>query len=170
MGITLANSFPLGLCSTKTKLQEASNAFEDGATDVDCVMNIAKIKDHDWKYIEYEMKAIVDLSKQEKKVSKIIFENCYLTKEEIAEMCRISNATGPDFIKTATGTQGPALVEDVKLMRRIADPAIQIKAAGGVHNLEKVKIFLEAGAERLGTTTATDIMVEYFAEQGIKEY
>lgn len=162
--LTCATSFPLGICSLDTKLAEAYNAFKDGATDIDWVFNISKILDHEYAYIEKECKAIVDLCKENNKVSKVIFETCYLKEDEIVELCKVANAYGPDFIKTNTGTHGPATVEAVSIMRREALPEIKVKASGGVHNLEIVESMVAAGAERIGTITATQIMQEYFAK------
>lgn len=164
INLTCATSFPLGICSIKTKLAEAYNAFEDGATDIDWVFNISKILDHDYKYIEKECKAIVDLCNEENKISKVIFETCYLNTDEITALCKIANEYKPDFIKTNTGTHGPATVEAVETMRREALPEIKVKASGGVHNLEKVEQMVAAGADRIGTITAEQIMEEYFAK------
>lgn len=164
VNLSCATSFPLGICSLKTKLNEAYNALEDGATDIDFVFNISKILDHEFKYIEQECKAIVDLCNEEKKVSKVIFETCYLNTDEITTLCKIANEYKPDFIKTNTGTHGPATVEAVSTMRREALPEIMVKASGGVHNLEKVEMMVEAGAQRIGTITAEQIMAEYFSK------
>lgn len=164
INLTCATSFPLGICSIDTKLAEAYNAFEDGATDIDLVFNISRILDHDYAYIAKECKAIVDLCNENDKISKVIFETCYLNEEEIVELCKVANEYGPDFIKTNTGTNGPATAEAVSIMRREALPEIKVKASGGVHNLAKVEEMVAAGAERIGTITATQIMQEYFAK------
>ncbi len=161
INLTCATSFPLGICSLDTKLAEAYNAFKDGATDIDFVLNISKILDHEFDYIEKESRAIVDLCRQEKKIVKLIFETCYLNADEITTLCKIANTCGPDFIKTNTGTHGPATVEAVETMRREALPQIKVKASGGVHNLEIVEKMVAAGAERIGTITASRIMEEY---------
>lgn len=164
INLTCATSFPLGICTLKTKLAEAYNALEDGATDIDFVLNISKILDHDFDYIDRECKAIVDLCNEEKKISKVIFETCYLKEEEITALCNIANQHCPDFIKTNTGVHGPATVEAVRLMRKLALPEIKVKASGGVHNLEKVEMMVEAGAERIGTITAEQIMDEFYSK------
>ena len=162
INLTCATSFPLGICSLNTKLSEACNAFDDGATDIDFVLNISKILDHEFDYIEKECKAIVGLCRDAGKISKVIFETCYLNTDEITTLCKIANTCGPDFIKTNTGTHGPATVEAVETMRREALPQIKVKASGGVHNLAQVEKMVAAGAERIGTITATQIMEEYF--------
>lgn len=164
VNLTCATSFPLGLSTLDTKLTEAYNALKDGATDIDFVLNISKILDHEYGFIEKEVKAIVELCNQEKKISKIIFETCFLNEEEIKTLCKITNSYKPDFIKTCTGTQGPATDKVVALMREKSLPQIKVKASGGVHNLERVEAVLAAGAERVGTITAVAIMDEYFAK------
>jgi len=118
----------------------------NGAQGIDYVIHIGKIKEGDVAYIRDEMEQIVGLCRQKGVVSKVIFENCYLTEEEKIALCEIANAVRPDFIKTSTGF-GPssATVEDVALMRKHADPAIRVKAAGGIRDLKTCLSMIEAG-------------------------
>lgn len=160
--VDAAVSFPLGQCTLDTKIFETRDAIEKGADEVDYVINIAELKNNNLKYIEKEMSAIVEICKSANKTVKVIFENCYLTKDEKITLCKIANKYKPDFIKTSTGfgTSG-ATVEDVILMRQYTLPEIQIKAAGGIKNLDTVIKFLDAGAARIGCSSSVEIMNEY---------
>lgn len=160
-----AISFPLGQTSVRTKLAEISNAFEDGAGEIDYIINIAMLKQGRLDYIEDEMKQITELCHKNGAKVKAITENSYLTKEEIADACRIANQVGPDFLKTATGTQGPATIPDVRIMRAVADPAIKIKVSGGIRALDDVLTFIDLGVDRMGTLFAANILVEYMARK-----
>lgn len=113
-----AISFPLGQTTIETKVFETKNAIDDGADEIDYVINVGKLKQGDLQYIEDEMKAIVSVCRENNVLCKVIFENCYLTKDEIKEVALIAKKVKPDFIKTSTGFgTGGALVEDVKLMK-----------------------------------------------------
>src|SRR5699024_4693218 len=113
-----AISFPLGQTTLDIKLAETKQAIDDGADEIDYVINIGKAKMHDWDYIEKEMQSIVQLCHQNHRICKVIFENCYLTKDEIKHIALIAKQVKPDYIKTSTGfgTSG-ATVEDVRLMK-----------------------------------------------------
>lgn len=134
--VDAAVSFPLGQCTLDTKIFEAQDAIKKGAGEVDYVINIAELKNKNYAYIEQEMKALVQICRENNVISKVIFENCYLEDGEIIELCRIANKYKPDYIKTSTGfgTSG-ATVKDVQLMRKHALPEIGIKAAGGVFEI-----------------------------------
>lgn len=162
VGITAVAGFPLGANSVECKLFEAKAAIDDGATEIDYVVNVGKIKDQDFDYIKDEMQRIVALCKDKKVVSKVIFENCYLTDEEKAVLCKIANEVKPDFIKTSTGF-GPtsATPEDVTLMRQTAQQDIKVKAAGGVRDLQTALKMIEIGAERIGCSNSTAIAEEF---------
>ncbi|MBQ4037229.1 MAG: deoxyribose-phosphate aldolase [Clostridia bacterium] len=157
-----AVGFPLGITSIACKLREAEEAIANGAQEIDYVIHIGKIKEGDVAYIRDEMEQIVGLCRQKGVVSKVIFENCYLTDEEKIALCEIANAVRPDFIKTSTGF-GPssATVEDVALMRKHADPAIRVKAAGGIRDLKTCLSMIEAGADRIGCSCCPAIAEEY---------
>ncbi len=115
-----AISFPFGQTTIEMKIAETKQAIKDGADEIDYVINISKAKMHDWDYIEQEMKSIVDVCNQNNVISKVIFENCYLTKDEIKKLAEIAKKIKPNYIKTSTGfgTYG-ALVEDVALMKSV---------------------------------------------------
>lgn len=157
-----AIGFPLGQATLATKLFETSNALENGADEIDYVVNQNRLKAGDYAYIEEEMTKIVALCHERGAVSKVIFENCYLTDEEKIKLCEIANKVGPDFIKTATGFgTGGATLEDVTLMRRYADDHIKVKASGGVRTLDQALEMISAGVERIGSTSSVTILEEF---------
>ncbi|HHT24303.1 MAG TPA: deoxyribose-phosphate aldolase [Clostridiaceae bacterium] len=160
-------SFPLGQSTIKTKVFETIDAIEEGADEADYVCNIVKVKSADWRYIEEEMKQIVEVCKERNVVSKVIFENCYLNDDEIKHLCEISSKIKPDFIKTSTGCgPGGATVKDVVTMRTYTDKSVKVKAAGGIQTLQSVLDLIEAGAERIGASKGVEI-VEEFKNKGL---
>ena len=160
-----AIGFPLGQTTIETKCFETNKAIEDGADEIDYVINVGRALDHDYAYIRKEMEAIVSICKEKKIFSKVIFENCYLNKEEIIEVAKIAKEVKPDFIKTSTGfgTSG-ATVEDVKLMKQIVGDEVKVKAAGGIRDWKTCKAMLEAGAEKIGTSSSIKILEEFLEE------
>ena len=160
-----AIGFPLGQTTIETKCFETNKAIEDGADEIDYVINVGRALDHDYAYIRKEMEAIVSICKEKKVFSKVIFENCYLNKEEIIEVAKIAKEVKPDFIKTSTGfgTSG-ATVEDVKLMKQIVGDEVKVKAAGGIRDWKTCKAMLEAGAEKIGTSSSIKILEEFLEE------
>lgn len=160
-----AISFPLGQTSIETKVFEARDAIENGADEIDYVINIGKLKDKDYAYIKDEMEQIVSVCKQHQVISKVIFENCYLTEEEKKILCRIALEVKPDFIKTSTGF-GPsgATLSDVKLMKSMVGDEVKVKASGGVRDWETAKAMIDAGVERIGTSSSFKILEEYDEE------
>ena len=161
-----AVAFPLGQTTVRTKLAEAANAIADGCQEFDYVLNVGRLKEHDYAYIEEEMAAMTALARGAGVCCKVIFETCYLTEEEIAEAAKIASRVRPDFVKTSTGfgTAGAA-AEHVALMKRFAGPAVQVKAAGGIRCWADAKAMLEAGATRLGTSSGVRILEELRAQQ-----
>ena len=156
-----AISFPLGQTTIETKLFETKDAIENGADEIDYVVNLTKVKDHDFDYIEDEMRQITKLCHDNKVICKVIFENCYLEKEEIIKLSEIALKVKPDFIKTSTGfgTSG-AKVEDVALMKSIVKDEVMVKAAGGIRDLETCMAMIKAGASRSGTSSSLKILEE----------
>lgn len=157
-----AISFPLGQTTLEIKLAETAKAIADGADEIDYVINIAKAKMHDWSYIETEMKEITKLCHDHKVICKVIFENCYLTSDEIKKLAEIAKKIKPDFIKTSTGfgTSG-AKVEDVKLMKAVVQDEVKVKAAGGIRDWKTCKQMMEAGATRIGTSSTLKILEDF---------
>ena len=159
-----AISFPLGQTTLETKVFETKDAIENGADEIDYVINLQKLKDGDYDYIRREMEAIVKVCRENNVISKVIFENCFLTKDEIRKVAEIAREVKPDFIKTSTGFgTGGATVEDVKLMKEVVGADVKVKAAGGIRDFLTAKAMVEAGAERLGTSSGIKIVNEYRA-------
>lgn len=154
-----AISFPLGTTTIAEKVDETLKSIADGADEIDYVINIGRAKMHDWDYLREEMEAITKVCKERDIIIKVIFENCYLEKEEIRQLALIAKDVKPDFIKTSTGfgTSG-AKVEDVKLMKETVGDAVKVKAAGGIHDWPTCEAMLEAGAERIGTSSSFKIL------------
>lgn len=157
-----AIGFPLGQTTIKTKISEIEEAIQNGADEIDYVINIGKLKEGDIEYLREEMEAIVTLSRENDIISKVILENCYLTDEEKIAVCKIAKEVKPDFVKTSTGFgTGGATVEDVALMKKIVGDAVKVKAAGGIRDVETALQMIKAGAERLGTSSGIKIIEEY---------
>ena len=157
-----AIGFPLGQTTIENKVHETKQAIEDGADEIDYVINIGKLKEKDYDYIEREMTEIVKACREKNILSKVIFENCYLTDDEKIKVSEIAAKVKPDFIKTSTGFgTGGATLEDVKLMKSIVKDGVKVKAAGGIRDLDTFLTMVEAGAERIGTSAGIEIMNEY---------
>ncbi|MCC0644409.1 MULTISPECIES: deoxyribose-phosphate aldolase [unclassified Clostridioides] len=149
--------FPLGYQTTATKVFEAEDAIKNGADEVDMVVNISDIKNGDYEKIENEIKEIKAIIGE--KILKVIIETCYLEECEKVKMCDIVTVSGADFIKTSTGMgTGGATLEDIKLMKEHVGKNVKIKAAGGVKSISDAEKFIEAGAERLGTSSICKIL------------
>lgn len=147
--------FPLGATGIPVKAFEASWVVQNGAQEVDMVINIGKLKEGDFEYVYDDVRAVVEASKVPVKV---IIETCYLTDEEKVAACVISKLAGAKFVKTSTGfgTAG-AKFEDVQLMRWAVDGEIEVKASGGVRTYEDAIKMLKAGATRIGTSSGVTI-------------
>lgn len=157
-----AISFPLGQTTLAVKAFETKEAIKDGADEIDYVLNVAKVKDGDYDYIKEEMETIVAICKEAGVTSKVIFENCYLTKEEIKNCALIAKEVKPDFIKTSTGFgTGGALVEDVEIMLETVQGACNVKAAGGIRDYQMFTQFIDMGVKRIGTSSTKKIVKEF---------
>ena len=157
--------FPLGQMSTAAKVFEAENAIADGADEIDYVVNVSDVKDGRWDLVKDEMEKITDACHSRGAGCKVIFENCYLTKEEIARLAGIAKEVKPDFIKTSTGFgTGGATPEDVRIMKEIAGNDVKVKAAGGIRDWASCKAMIEAGAERIGASAGKQILDEFRPE------
>lgn len=151
--------FPLGAMSTEAKVFEAKQALEDGAEEVDMVINIGELKSKNFKKVEEEIKAIKNAIGS--KVLKVIIETCYLTKEEITEACELAVKANADFVKTSTGFGNDgARLENIELMKNAVDGKAKIKASGGIKNLDTALTYIEAGVERIGTSSGVSIVKE----------
>jgi len=147
--------FPLGANDSRTKAFETKLAVEDGATEVDMVVNVGAIKSEDWALVKADVIAVVTAAKaaNSETITKVIIETCYLTDAEKEKVCEILLETGADFAKTSTGFgTGGATVADVALMKRIVTDHMLIKASGGVKNYHDLLQMVDAGANRIGTS------------------
>ncbi|MCD6238882.1 MAG: deoxyribose-phosphate aldolase [Thermotogae bacterium] len=149
--------FPLGATTLHVKVTEAKESVNNGADEVDMVLNIGALKAKEYEYVLDEIRAVVECSP----VVKVIIETCYLTWEEKIEACIISKLAGASFVKTSTGfgTAG-ATVEDVRLMRTVVGEDMGVKAAGGIHDLDTTLKMIEAGASRIGASAGVKIVEE----------
>ena len=151
--------FPNGYSVTAAKVCEAIEAIEDGAAEIDTVINVCMVKNGEYDALLQELKILRKVCVG--KVLKVIIETCLLTEEEKIEMCRVVSESGADFIKTSTGFGGGgATLEDVRLMRAHCADHVKIKASGGIRSFEDAEKFIEAGASRLGTSSLVKICVE----------
>ncbi|EFR44690.1 deoxyribose-phosphate aldolase [Streptococcus pseudoporcinus] len=149
--------FPLGATTSETKAFETKNAIENGADEIDMVINIGRMKEGDYDYVENDIRAVVEASGD--KLVKVIIETCLLTDEEKVKACTLAVNAGADFVKTSTGfSTGGATVSDVKLMRQTVGPNVGVKAAGGARSLDDALAFIEAGATRIGTSAGVKII------------
>ncbi|MFV0561443.1 MAG: deoxyribose-phosphate aldolase [Enterococcus sp.] len=160
-----AISFPLGQTSIHSKVEETRDAIENGATEIDYVINLTEAKEHHWAYLKEEMQAIVAVCRKKNIVSKVIFENAYLTTEEKIALCHIAKEVKPDFIKTSTGfAPTGATFEDIRLMHAHVGPEVKVKAAGGIRDAQTFKEMITCGAQRIGTSSGIAIITALRAE------
>ncbi|EGG81152.1 deoxyribose-phosphate aldolase [Lachnospiraceae bacterium 2_1_46FAA] len=157
--------FPLGYSTTKAKLAEVEQAVEDGVGEVDMVINITDVKNGDFDKVTEEIRSLKQAVGD--RILKVIIETCYLTKEEKIAMCKAVTEAGADYIKTSTGfgTAG-ATMEDILLFKEYIGPHVKMKAAGGVKSVEDMEAFLEAGCDRIGTSSAISLI----QGQNVKDY
>ena len=149
--------FPLGAMSTKAKAYEAKVAIEDGADEIDMVINVGWLKSKEFEKVKDDIALLNSTCKDV--VLKVILETALLDEEEIREVCQISKDIGVDFVKTSTGfsTRG-ASIEDIKIMKDVVGTSIDIKASGGIRDYEKAISMVEAGATRLGVSASIAIV------------
>ncbi len=160
--IVTVTGFPLGSSSTEAKLSETRYALENGAEEIDTVINIGALKDKDNDYILKELSLLSDTCHISGASLKVILETCLLTDEEIITACSLAENAGADFIKTSTGfSTGGAMASDVKLIRDTVGKRMKIKASGGIKTLASAIEMIEAGADRLGCSSSVSIMEEY---------
>ena len=149
--------FPLGYSTTKAKVAETVQAIEDGASEVDMVINISDVKNGDFEKVTEEIRSLKQAAGN--KILKVIIEACYLTEEEKIAMCKAVTEAGADYIKTSTGFgTGGATMEDILLFKKFIGPHVKMKAAGGVKSVEDMEAFLEAGCDRIGTSSAISLI------------
>ena len=152
--------FPLGMSDTRVKAFETKAAIEDGATEIDMVINVGALKDGKYDYVLNDIKTLKEVCGKDV-VLKVILETCLLTNEEIVKASELSKEAGADFVKTSTGfSTGGAKAEDVALMRKTVGEELGVKASGGIHSAEEAQAMIDAGASRLGTSATLAIIGE----------
>ena len=157
MAVCTVIGFPNGYMTTKAKEFETKDALENGASEIDMVINIGWLKDKKYDLIENEIRALKAVCKD--KILKVIIETCFLTDEEKIKMCEIVTNAGADYIKTSTGFGGAgATFDDIKLFSQHIGPNVKMKAAGGISSIEDAEKFLELGADRFGTSRIIKIV------------
>lgn len=150
--------FPLGASIKEVKAYETIKAIEDGANEIDMVINIGALKNKDYDRVRDDIRAVVYAAKN-KAIVKVIIETCLLTQEEKKIACEMAMEAGADFVKTSTGfSTGGATTEDVKLMKTIVRNKLQIKASGGIRDYETAMAMIDAGASRIGASASVNIV------------
>jgi deoxyribose-phosphate aldolase len=154
------SGFPLGANKKEVKIKEAENACQDGADEVDMVMNIGALKSGDWKSVENEIRGVRKALGKEK-ILKVIIETCLLTQEEKTKAAKIVMDCGADFVKTSTGFNlKGATLEDVRLLKDVVKERIKVKASGGIRDYQTAIKMIQAGADRIGTSSGVKIVQE----------
>lgn len=162
--VTSVIGFPLGASVSEVKAFEAKRAIEDGANEIDMVLNIAALKNKQYDYVQKDIEAVVKACGEDV-LLKVIIETCLLTDEEKIKACSLAKAAKADYVKTSTGfSTGGATVEDVKLMRKTVGPDMGVKASGGVRDAEKAKAVIDAGATRIGASSSVKIVMGEVAD------
>lgn len=157
--------FPLGQMDTTSKVFETKTAVENGADEIDMVINVGKMIDGDYDYIQNEITEIKKACGD--RVLKVILETCYLTKEEIAKASELSVNANADFVKTSTGFgTGGATYEDIQIMKDAVGGKAQLKASGGVRDIETAKKYIDMGVTRLGTSSGIKLVQGGAADEG----
>jgi deoxyribose-phosphate aldolase len=153
--------FPHGGHTTAIKLAETKQSLADGGEELDMVVNISKVLSGDWAYVREDIRVVVDAAHQAGQKVKVIFENCYLIDQQKITLCEICGELKADWVKTSTGYgTGGATMEDLKLMRRYSPPHVQVKAAGGVRDLDKLLEVRALGVTRVGASRTREMLDE----------
>lgn len=156
---TTVIGFPHGTTTTETKVFEASEAIKNGAVELDVVLNIGRLRSNDLDFVREDIKSVTDIAHKNNMIIKVIFENCFLNKNQKIDACRICNEIGVNYIKTSTGYGASgATNEDLILMRKYSNPEIKIKAAGGIRTLERAIEIKKLGCSRFGATATANIL------------
>ena len=159
--------FPHGGQTIAVKVAEAHQALDDGCEELDFVVNISQVLSGNWDYVRSDINAVIDAAHVRQQKVKIIFENCYLNYTQKMRLCEISGGLEADWVKTSTGFgSGGATIEDVILMRKHSPPHVQVKAAGGIRDLDTVLAFRDLGVTRIGTSHTVEILEECKRRRG----
>jgi deoxyribose-phosphate aldolase len=161
VAVSTTIGFPHGGHVTSIKVAESIQAMKDGAVELDMVCNIGKVLSKDWRYVSDDIRAVVEAAHTARAIVKVIFENSFLQDEHKQALCDICGKVRADFVKTSTGYGATgATDEDLKLMRRCSPPHVQVKAAGGVRNFERLLVVRAIGVTRVGATASKPILDE----------
>lgn len=161
--------FPHGGHTTSIKMAETIQALRDGGEELDMVVNISKVLSGDWDYVEADIRIVVETAHEAGQKVKVIFENCYLNREQKIRLCQICSELGADWVKTSTGYGSSGSTdEDLKLMREHSAPNVQVKAAGGIRDLEALLRVRALGVTRVGATATAVILDEYRRRAGLE--
>lgn len=156
--LTTVVGYPYGYSATFVKVAEARRYIEEGADELDAVINISAVKSGDWPYVKNEIEQMATTVRLKGKVFKLILEISILTPEELDRLIAICNDVHPNFVKTSSGTQGGATVEQVRYLRANLRQEIKIKASGGIRTTAEARALVEAGADRIGTSSGLAIV------------
>ena len=160
--------FPHGGHTTAVKRAEAERALADGCQELDMVVNISQVKSGDWDYVKHDIGAVIEVAHAAGQKVKVIFENCYLSEDQKIRLCRICGECNADWVKTSTGYgTGGATRDDLKLMRANSPDHVQVKAAGGVRDLDCLFEVRELGVTRVGASRTQDILDECRTRLGL---
>jgi deoxyribose-phosphate aldolase len=162
--------FPHGGHLTRVKLYESEAAMDDGAVELDMVVNVGKVLSGDWSFVADDIRTVVDAAHRRSAKVKVIFENALLKDDHKKELCRVCGEVGADWVKTSTGyAETGATLEDLRLMRQYSPPQVQVKAAGGVRTFERLLEVREIGVTRVGATATKQILDEAKAKLGASD-
>jgi deoxyribose-phosphate aldolase len=150
--------FPMGYASTAAKVEEIKRAVDEGADEIDAVINICAIKSKQWNYVENDISSMLMAAQMRGKKAKIIIEASLLTEEELKKVADILLATKPDFVKTSTGFHEGATVELVQKLVKLLNNKIPVKASGGIRTREAAEALVQAGAKRIGTSVGLEML------------
>ncbi len=160
--------FPHGVHTTAVKLAEIEQALKDGGVELDAVVNISKVRSRDWDYVSGELEALTRATHAGRAKIKVIFENAYLDDAAKIRLCEICAEVGADWVKTSTGyAPGGATMADLELMRRHSPPQVQVKAAGGVHDLDTLLAIRAIGVSRVGMRSTAPVLEDLRKRLGL---
>lgn len=163
VAVAAVAGFPLGAVSTAAKAFEAETACADGASEIDMVINIGRLKDRDFDYVREDIRRVVKAASEHGAIVKAIIETCLLDNDEKAAACRLAEEAGAAFVKTSTGFgAGGATCEDIIIMRENISENVKIKASGGIRTFDDMKRMIDAGADRIGASASVNIIKEAY--------